>query len=188
MKRVVADQGQNMYGNKLNHLALEANFNILNGTWYDRSRGGLTCFTQPNHPTTIDLTLASPGTLEIVHQMEVANYHLDLSDHCPISLITKIETSQGSPTETAKSWARSAEIAKAHWSKEEERDVANNIGSSTSKKDCAELLHQLATKKEGHDLDETVRLLNGVIFLSMAGNCRVTFHKSPSRKIDRRQT
>ena len=112
MKWLIADQGHNRYGNELNQLVIEADFSILNGTRFEQSGGGLACFTQPNHPTTIDM-----------------------SDLCPILLITKIKTSLEDPTQPTWSWARSAEPAKAHWSKEEELDIAHNLGSETNKKD-----------------------------------------------------
>ena len=76
-------------------------------------------------------------------------------------------------------------LANAHWWKEEEENVMNNIESDASKTKCKEILHDLANKNNGYDLDQCVKRLNEVIFMANAGNCRVTFHKVPKPRIHR---
>ena len=182
LQRTPTDKGKNMYGTELIKLSRACNLTVLNGTLKDHSNGGFTCFTQPNHPTMIDLSLVSTEDLHLIKKIEVLQYCPDLSDHSPISITTSLHHIAKITKKDPNNTGVKVELTKAHWTQEYKEDVKNNLASEISRTECAEMLHNLTGSKNGADIDKTVEALNQTLFSAMAGNCKVTFTKIPNRR------
>ena len=182
LPREMLDKGRNLYGSELLKLANLCNLSVLNGKKVDATSGGFTCFAQPSHPTTIDLSLVSARDRHLILKLEVLQYYPDLSDHCPISITTNIEHGTKEKVGPRLDRGIKVELTKAHWSQEYKDDVANSLATESTKTECTTLLHRLTSSTAGTVIDETIEALNQILFTAMAGNCKVTFSKVPKKR------
>ena len=176
------DKGRNIYGTEIKQLAVMGDMQILNGTCFDCTRGSLTCFTHPAHPTTVDLSLISTEDTDLVQSLATLSYLPDLSDHCPQSLQTTITRRPEGSDYNDDEGGVSVELTKAHWTADSKQAVTHYLQQSSVSTQCAAILAKMSNQRGTRAVDVAVSELNEILFAAMTGNCEVTFHKVPNKR------
>ena len=147
LERSLIDKGRTIYGMELRQLADMDNLSILNGTFLDSSRGSLTCFAQPCHPTNIDLGLVSSEDVNLVDKLSTLDYYPDLSDHCPIFLRTTITRCPEGDDYLAGEEGVAVELTKAQWTPESREEVACSMSLDCTRERCSEILNKMSNQQ-----------------------------------------
>ena len=178
--RCLHDSSTNAYGRELLRVATDGGLTILNGSSLDASKGSFTCFAQPAHPTTIDLGLFSEGAVPLVRRMNVLDYHPGLSDHSPLSVQTSILAGNRDQVSGSLKTGHPVELAKLYWTAECEQAVICSLLTDSSVDTCQNITQKLSTADNGYDINKAIKELNELLFMNMASNTEVSFHKTPA--------
>ena len=161
-------------------IATDGGLTILNGSPWDEFGGSFTCFTHPAHPTTIDLGLCLEGAAPLIEKMNVLNYHPGLSDHSPLSVKTAIRVGSPSQRPGNHRTGHRVELVKLYWTTECEQAVIRSLLTDSSVNTCQNITHKLSTADNGYNINNAIKELNELLFMNMAGNSEVSFHKTPT--------